>query len=209
MDWLSKRPEQIVDRAEPADLIAELRQMPELSAGAAKSLDFALCQWTLYALSRADDDEGIRDLDDLGALAMRALPEEDSGTTTYRVRWRAFRDLLEAKRLAIAGAESGKARALLHAEAIIERLAWGPVPQSELREQLGISPGRMSQVLGVMEEGRLVERRRRGKENIVSLAAGTAPRRMPSDVTRAAAETSRARRPLEVFVRDAHEGIAA
>lgn len=174
MDWLNQRPENVVDRAEPGDLLAELRATRSLAPAALKTLDFALCQWTLYALSRTADTEGIRDLDNLGALAMRALPEgEDSAG--YRTRWRAFRDLLEAKRLAIGGAQSGRARNLLHAEPIVKLLADDPVSQGALREKLGLSPARLSQVLGVMEEGGLIQRQKRGKENLVSLAAARFP----------------------------------
>ena len=179
MDWLNQRPENVVDRAEPGDLLAELRATRTLAPAALKTLDFAFCHWTLYALSRPADTEGIRDLDNLGALAMRALPEGDEATG-YRVRWSAFRDLLEAKRLAIGGAQSGRARNLLHAEPILKLLADGRVSQGVLREKLDLSPARLSQVLGVMEEGGLIQRQKRGKENLVSLAgAGFLPNEAP------------------------------
>lgn len=43
--------------------------------------------------------------------------------------------------------------------------------QSELRRELGLTAARVSQILGVLEEERLILRQRRGKENLVSLAS--------------------------------------
>ena len=169
MDWLSQRPEMIVDRAEPGDLLPGLRAASELSADAQKKLDFALRQWTLFALSRNADLEGVLELDDLAAVALRLLPENPDAAT-LRVRWRAFRDLLESKRLAIGSRQLGRAHNLLHSGPILQLLAAGPKSQSVLRHELGLSAARLSQVLGVMEEGGLVQRQKRGKENLVSLA---------------------------------------
>ncbi|MSP96954.1 MAG: ArsR family transcriptional regulator [Betaproteobacteria bacterium] len=172
MDWLSQRPEFIVDRAEPGDLLPGLRAASELSTDAQKKLDYALRQWTLYALSRSADLEGVLELDDLAAVALRLLPES-TDTAVLRTRWRAFRDLLESKRLAIGSAQSGRAHKLLHASPILELLGAGPKSQTTLRHELRLSAARLSQVLGVMEEGGLIQRQKRGKENMVSVVSTT------------------------------------
>ena len=168
MNWLNLRAEDLADRAEPGDILPEMRCLHSLSADAQRTLDYALRQWTLQALSRAADLEGVLELDDLFAVAFRLLPESGD-TATLRIRWQAFRELVEAKRLAIGSAASGRARNLLHAGPILARLESGPVSQAAMREKLKLSAPRLSQVLGVMEEGGLVQRHKRGKESIISL----------------------------------------
>lgn len=168
MDWLKLHPEDLVERAEPGDLLPQIRSMRSLSAEAQQTLNYAFCQWTLYALSRPADIEGVLELDDLFAVALRLL-QEGGDTATLRIRWQAFRDLVDAKRLVIGSAESGRARNLLHAGPILKRLESGPVSQTALRDELKLSAPRLSQVLGVMEDGGLIQRNKRGKENFVSL----------------------------------------
>ena len=168
MSWLNRRPEVAIARAEPGDLLAELRAATQLTPEAEHTLDAILRAWTLQALARAGDVEGLLDLDDLCGLAIRVLSERNE-SAEYRTRWRAFRDLLESKRLAVGGRESGRAWNLLHCQPIRDLLAKGEMPQSRLQEELGLSPQRLSQVLGVMEEGGLIQREKRGKEKLVSL----------------------------------------
>lgn len=168
MSLMNQRAEYIVTRVDPSDLLGELRSITALSPDAQRTLDFVLRQWTLKALSRSTDTEGLLELDDLAALGMRALPQ-GAESSAFRTRWRAFRDLIESKLLAIEGRESGRARNLLHSGPILQTLRAGPMPQSELQAALGLSAQRLSQVLGVMEEGGLIQRQKRGKEKLVSL----------------------------------------
>ncbi len=168
MDWLTQRPEHLVDRADAGAVLPQVRAARELAPAAIKNLDYALRQWTMVALTRTDDVEGLLELDDLMAVGLRKLPTGD-GAAISRTRWQAFRDLLESKRLALGSAQSGRARNLLHADPILKRLQDGEVPQSVLKDELHLSAARLSQVLGVMEEGGLIRRRKRGKENFVSL----------------------------------------
>ena len=179
----TQRPEDIVDRTDPADLQSELRTAENLTSEAQRALDFVLRQWTLRGLSRTGDIEGLLELDDLSALAMRALPN-DASSDAYRTRWQAFRDLLESKRLALGGRESGRARNLLHATPILEMLKAGPKPQREIQVALRLSVQRLSQVLGVMEEGGLVQRQKQGKEKVVSLASDPASPRLGGAATK-------------------------
>ena len=196
MEWLNKRPEEVVDQAEPADLLADARVRP-LSDSALGTLDHVLRQWTLRALVRAADTEGLLTLDDLAALGLKALPGGAEGER-LRTRWQVFRDLLESKRLAIHGRESGRARQLLHSGRIVELLATGPQRQSELQAALDLSPQRLSQVLAVMEEGGLVRRERQGKEKIVSLAAEEASRSDRKSAQRSVGATVWGNRPGRV-----------
>ena len=172
---LQEKPEYVVSRAEPGELLAELRGRGPLLPGESLTLDFVLRQWTLQALARQGDLEGLLDLHDLAGVALRLLPD-DAESATFRTRWQAFRDLVESKRLALGSRQSGRARSLLHCQPILNLLAERPRPQSELQEHIRLSAQRLSQVLGVMEEGGLIQREKRGKEKLVFLATTSALR---------------------------------
>lgn len=174
MPWKNQRPESLVDKSTPGELLRDIRSEAVIVGDALTALDFVLRQWTLVAISRSSDVQGLLALDELAATGLRKLVEGPE-TATTRARWGAFRDLLESKRLAIGGAQSGRARNLLHAQPILERLQNGELMQSALRKAVGLSAPRLSQVLAVMEEGGLIRREKRGKENVVSLAARVAP----------------------------------
>jgi DNA-binding transcriptional ArsR family regulator len=169
VNWLTLRPEDVPGKAEPSDLMTALKEAIKagpLDVAAQRVLDYALADWTLSALSREADVEGVIELSELAALAAASLPED---CVLFRARWEAFGDLLESKRLAIGSADSGRARNLLHAGPILNKLKEGEIPQRKLREELGLSAPRLSQILAVMEEGRLIRRRKQGKENLIAL----------------------------------------
>jgi DNA-binding transcriptional ArsR family regulator len=171
MNWLDARPEAVVGQADPSDLLSLIRKTKRLSRERADGLDHVFRQWTLRALGRPDDTDGLLELDETVYLASERLEPGMEGIETIRNRWRAFRDLLESKRLVVEAAGSGKAMRLLHAERVLELLEAGPVAQSDLLEKLAVTAPRVSQILGVMEAGGLIRRQRRGKENLVTLVA--------------------------------------
>jgi DNA-binding MarR family transcriptional regulator len=171
MNWLDARPEAIVDQADPSELLGSLRQAKSLTPERAVALDHVLRQWTLRALARSGDPEGLLQLDELAYLASERLDGQADNTAEFRNRWRAFRDLLESKRLAIAGAQAGRASRLLHADKVLELLNSGPMAQSALRKTLGVTAARVSQILAVMEESGLIRREKKGRENLVARAS--------------------------------------
>lgn len=173
MNWLDARPEAIVDQADSSELLGALRQAKSLTPERAVALDHVLRQWTLRALARSGDPEGLLQLDELVYLAGERLDAQAPGAAELRSRWRAFRDLLESKRLAIAGA--GRASRLLHADRVLELLDRGPMTQSALSQALGVTPARVSQILAVMEEGGRIRREKKGRENLVTRAGPAAP----------------------------------
>ena len=169
MTWTSVRPERLVDQSSPEELLADLLTAPPITIAAARALNFVLRQWTVTALSRDSDIDGLMSLADLVAVSLRLL-NVDEGAPELRVRWSAFQGLIESKRLAIGPDRSKRARQLLHAQPILDQLRHGELPQSTLRERLKLSAPRASQILAVMEQAQLIRRRRVGKENMVSLA---------------------------------------
>ena len=108
MPWKSLRPESLVDSMSPAELLDSVRGETAIAGDALTAFDFALRQWTVAALSRVDDVEGLLVLDELAATGLRKLADRPANADT-KVRWNAFRDLLESKRLQAAGAQSGRA----------------------------------------------------------------------------------------------------
>jgi hypothetical protein len=169
MDLLSTHPEELVDRSDPSDLLDSIRKTEKLAADQAATLDYAFRQWTMRAVSRQGDVEGLLELDDLIYLAGERIGAGDQTSADLRIRWTAFRDLLESKRLTIAGAGTGKASRLAHTKRILALLASGPITQAQVRQELELTPARVSQILGVLEEAHLIRRERRGKENVVML----------------------------------------
>jgi hypothetical protein len=120
MDWLRRHPDDIVDFGSPGDLMPEVRGLTSLPPETARHLDYAFRHWTLVALGRTDDLDGLLEFDDLLELATAALVSSDE-TARFRSRWMAFRDLLESKRLAIEGRRSRRVFDLRHTET---REAW-------------------------------------------------------------------------------------
>lgn len=170
VNWLNQRPEDVAGSAEPAEVLSEIKKVRTLDPSAQRVVDYALAQWTLAAIARDTDIDGVIELGELAALAIRALPEN---AVVFRASWQTLHDLLESKRLAIGAGTPTRALNLLHAAPILELLKKGEMTQSELRQKLHLSAARLSQVLAVMEEGRLIRRRKQGKENLVALHAAT------------------------------------
>jgi len=178
MNLLNKRPEVLTDEAEPADLIAALRGNGALDARQVAILDHVLRQWTLRQLQRSEDSDGLLELDELVFLATERLPSDLPDADRARLRWQAFRDLLESRRLAARHAGGDRARELHHAGTVLALLRDGARPQAEFSKELGVSAARVSQILSVMEEGGLIQRHRKGRENLVE-AVGVPERPRP------------------------------
>jgi DNA-binding transcriptional ArsR family regulator len=170
MNLFEMRAEQLVDRKDPQDLLDRLASFPQLTSSDQEGLQHVLSHWVVRAISITGDVEGLITLDKLCALAIRA-----SGSAEFVVRLSTLRSLLEIKRLAVNARGSSRANNLLHAQPILEALADGALVQSTLGEILKLSPGRVSQLLNVMEEAGLVQREKSGKENLVSRSGTCSP----------------------------------
>lgn len=168
MNPLDKRPEALTDQSNPEALIVQLRTMSTLDARQKHRLDFALTHWTQQLVSRPFDLEGVLEMQDLCSLAQSLL--DKSMDAELYARWEGFTDVLEAKRLAIRSRSSSRRMELLQEGDILTRLQRdGQVSQSELANQLQLSPGRVSQVLAIMESRDQITRKKLGKENWVTL----------------------------------------
>jgi hypothetical protein len=177
MSVLDFRPEALADRVDPAEALAALERAKTLTPAQRETLDYALSYWVLQTVERTGDLGGIHLLDRLCAAALRRAGGDDS----FAARLKAWRDLLENKRLSIAARRAGgRAAQLRQCQPILDLLHSGTRSQAELAEALALSPGRVSQILAVMESEQLIQRRRHGQQNQVSLPERTAAAAKPA-----------------------------
>ena len=177
MNWLDHHPDDLIERIEPAEALALLRQQTALTVEQIATLDVYLHHWTLVLLQRSNDPEGVQEMLTLCEIAQDLAPEGAEGSGT-RQRWNGFEDLLEGKRRYLQAARIPAPIQLKHQGAIlqiIQQSDGGRVKQLDLAEPLKLSKGRVSQILGVLESRDLITRQRQGKESWVSIArAGAA-----------------------------------
>ncbi len=180
MSWLHHHPDDLVERFEPAEALAQLRQQATLTPEQLPKLDVYLHHWTLVVLQRADDPDGVQEVLTLCEIASDLTPASSEGST-MRQRWSGFQDLLEGKRrtLRLRASSAAVPMQLKQQDTILQIITQaegGRVKQLDLVERLQLSKGRVSQILGVLESRALITRQRQGKESWVSLAQpGAAP----------------------------------
>lgn len=186
MSWFDRHPEDLAEQSEPAEALAALRALDELTPSQLVAMDVCLNQWVMVVLLRPRDREGVLEVQQLCELAQDLAPDT-AQADVFRTRWKAFGDLLEGKRHALQREAIETPVKLFHEDAILEKARHDSCKQSDLVRALKLSPGRVSQLLGVLEAQGKVVRQRRGKESWVSLPPATqsAPKtgREPTDTS--------------------------
>ena len=163
----------LVDRATPAELAAAMRRLEHWDERALETANRLISVWSARAIARPNDREGISELQRLIHRAVKAtggsaLPDE------FGHRWQAASDLLEARRLNLAHADPAAQLCRRHVPEILQFLALAQsqeAPQSALAEHLGVSAGRITQIVGPLESSGLVSKRRTGRDNSLRLTA--------------------------------------
>ncbi len=169
MNWFEHRPEDLAAQSSPFEALLAVRECDALDSEAQETLDYVLVDWLMLVVSRSSDLEGVVELQQLCRMACTLLGQTP-GERAMHCRWQGFTKVLEAKRLAIRFAENPPLVPLLHEETILQRLeAVEKLPQSALVAELKLSPGRVSQILRVLESREKIKRERQGKESWVSL----------------------------------------
>jgi DNA-binding transcriptional ArsR family regulator len=172
MNWLQHHPDDLIERFEPAEALALLRQQTALTPDQLLKLDVYLHHWTLVLLQRANDPEGVQEMLTLCEITSDLAPAGIEGGA-MRQRWSGFEDLLEGKRRTLQACRHAPPIQLKQQDTIlqiIEQSNGGRVKQQDLAEHLNLSKGRVSQILGVLESRALITRQRQGKESWVSRA---------------------------------------
>jgi hypothetical protein len=99
MHWLEHHIDDLIERYEPAEALALLRQQDSLSLPELPKLDAFLQHWTLMLIQRPGDPEGVQDMLNLSDIAADlAAGLAGAEASAMRQRWGAFEDLLEGKR---------------------------------------------------------------------------------------------------------------
>lgn len=172
MNWLQHHPDDLIERFEPQEALALLRQQSTLTPEQLPRLDVYLHHWTLVLLQRTNDPDGVQEMLTLCEIASDLAPDSPNGHA-MRQRWSAFQDLLEAQRRSLHARHSAAPVPLKQQDTILQHIqqaAGGRVRQVDFVSHLQLSKGRVSQILGVLESRALITRQRQGKESWVSLA---------------------------------------
>lgn len=178
MSWFDRHPEDLAEQSEPAEALAALRALDELTPAQLAVLDVYLNHWVLVVLLRPHDREGILEVQQLCEMA-QDMAQDVPEAQAFCARLEAFGDLLEGRRRILQAntmqANNTQANAtqtpfkLLHEDAILALASTGQCRQADLMADLKLSAGRVSQVLGVLEAQGKIVRQRKGKESWVSL----------------------------------------
>ncbi len=175
-------PQYAVGQGEPHELLEELRKVTALSVEQQRSLDFILRQWTMRALSRQDDLEGLLEMHDLLRAAKRTIAKDCNRNhdefSGFMIAWQAYEDLLELKRLGM-----GRSHAPEHvmdelslSRPILARTASGNLTRQSLVQEFSSNANAedgnrfpIKRVIAVMEEAGLITQTRKGGQTIITL----------------------------------------
>lgn len=169
-------PAQLSSTTDATDVLAALRQLgatDDWSERSLQTLDHLLVTWTATAAARPDDAEGIAELQRLIDYARNRSANQSSLPSTRRDRWSALNDVLDSRRYAIEGRRPERILDRAHVRTVLGLIGAGlsqPVLAEKLQERnIEISPGRLSQLLSLMETHALIDRKREGRENRLTL----------------------------------------
>ena len=168
MSWFDRHPEDLAEQSEPAEALAALRVLDELTPSQLVALDVYLNQWVMVVLLRPKDRDGVLEVQQLCELAQDLAPDT-AEAEEFRIRWKAFGDLLEGKRHALQRQAIEVPVKLLQEDDILALASAPSCKQSDVVTALKLSPGRVSQLLGALEAQGKIVRQRKGKESWVSL----------------------------------------
>ena len=169
-------PAQLSSVTSTAEILAAVRQFGAddgWSPRALQTLDHLLVVWTANTAARPDDVEGIAELQQLIDYVRHRSANRQHLPLASQSRWEALHDVLESRRHAIDGRQPDRILKRAHVRAILDLIGTGTT-QRELTaglqgRDIDISPGRLSQLLSLMEAHGLIDRRREGRENRLSL----------------------------------------
>lgn len=165
-------PAMLVERATPSELLTAIREIVVWNETALNVTNRLISVWSARAIANPNDREGISELQRLihytlnRATSTGSLPEE------FRYRWQQASDMLEARRLNLAHADPEAQLSRTHVKEILRHLVTSgslEKPQSELVQLLGVSSGRVTQLIGPLEANGLISKRKLGRDNLLKL----------------------------------------
>ncbi|NTW55776.1 MAG: MarR family transcriptional regulator [Chlorobiaceae bacterium] len=165
-------PSMLVDKATPIELLSAIRNLKEWGKTELNVVNRLISVWSARAIANPNDREGISELQRLihytlhRANTAKSLPEE------YRYRWEEANDMLEARRLNLVHADPDAQFARRHVREILVYLhitGNHERPQSDLADRLGVTTGRVTQLIGNLEANGLITKRKHGRDNLLKL----------------------------------------
>jgi predicted transcriptional regulator len=170
-------PSALVDTVSPEQVLLALRKLEATDAWpewTLKLLDYLSVVWSAEAVARPADREGVAELQTLINYALERTANAARLPDSWRQRWQAINDVLESRRMELAGRNPALVLGRKHVDTLLEMLAGGEKGQTYLTAGLKmrgieISAGRLSQLISLLEGHGLLERRRVGRENQIKL----------------------------------------
>lgn len=171
-------PALLADSATPDEILQALRQCSAEDGWPDESVDlvdFLLTSWTADFSARPDDRESIAELQRLITYTRTRAGNHPALPPATSARWSALSDVLEARRRTMAARDPELILERRHVRSILAAIAAGCASQQTLDEHLkqqniAVSPGRLSQLLSLMEAHGLITRKREGRENRLGLS---------------------------------------
>lgn len=170
-------PGKLVTSASPEDVVDALRLLAAddpWNDWTLRLLDRLFVVWSVAAIVRRNDTQGIADLQ--AAIDYACTRTRNSATLpeTWRQRWLIVSDMLEARRQDLKGRDPKQAMSRKHVDRLLGLLSTDETAQADLAQALAkqgveLTDGRLSQLISLMEGHGLVEKRKDGRENRVRL----------------------------------------
>jgi DNA-binding MarR family transcriptional regulator len=188
-------PAMLVDRATPAELMVAIIDLEQWSDNELNAVNRMIAVWSARAIAHPGDREGISELQRLIHYALNRSKAAATLPAEFRYRWKEASDMLEARRLNLANADPKAQIARRHVPEILQYLlssGVGEQLQSGLVEHLGVTTGRVTQLISTLEANGLVTKRKHGRDNLLKLTetgllhTKSLEQKNRSDVTRGA-----------------------
>ena len=177
-DLLAAGPAELLERP-LAEFAVLLRRRQDLRRDHLAAMDYVFRHTVVRLLVRAAPEAELAEA--YGALRRLVPVAREAELAEWLPRWRAFADLLDARRAALAAQDPATALRLAHAGSILDLVEEQTgLTQAEMAGTLGLKPANLSRILGILEAHELVERRSVGREKRIHpgrLAAATRPSR--------------------------------
>lgn len=164
-DLLAAGPAELLERP-LEEYVAALRKWQELRRDHLEAMDYVFRHTVVRLLVRAAPEAELAAA--YGSLRRLVPVAREAELAEWLPRWRAFADLLDARRAALAAQDPAAARRLAHSGSILELVEEeAGLTQAEIGDRLHLKPANLSRILGVLEAHELIERRSVGREKRV------------------------------------------
>lgn len=165
-------PTGLVDNSTPSELLNAIMKLAAWDEKSLETANLLITIWSSNAIARPNDRTSISELQRIiqyalnRAEAAATLPEE------YRYRWEEASDMLEARRLNLVHADPEAQLRRRHVDKILALLLDqenNVFHQSALVTHLGVTTGRVTQLVGPLEAHGLLTKRKTGRDILLQL----------------------------------------